>query len=214
MERYKLYFRHIIPPFFILLLLIIYLIIHSNQTYFIYSYSTYFDGYVIEEYHGNEKRIEIPKTYNGKNVVEIGVRAFYENNDIEEVILNPNIKSIERLAFSNCNNLKSIDLSNVEYIGRNAFSYCKSLDNIKIKAMNILGSTFYKCEELKNIELLDGVKSIGSLCFSYTRIEELRLPQTFVKIYEDGLLYSNIKTIYTYKEIDSIEGVKIIKIIE
>lgn len=211
MERYKLYFRHIIPPFLIVLEIIFFIIYYANLTYYEYEYSSIYDGYIITEYHGSDKILDIPSSYNNKPVVEIGVRAFFENDDIEEVILPESIKSIDKLAFSKCINLKSINLDNVEYIGNNAFSYCNLLDNIKIKVSNILGSTFYKCNNLSNIVIEEGVKTIGSLAFSYTNIEELYLPHSFIKIYDEGFLYSATKKIYAYNDLDSIDGIEIIK---
>ena len=68
--------------------------------------------------------------YHGKPVLGISTRAFYNHDNLEEIVFeNPeNIIFIGRLSFYNCNKLKYIDLSHTEEIDKNAFQFCKSLN--------------------------------------------------------------------------------------
>ena len=171
---------------------------------------------------GNNKSYIIDDTYNNHIVDKIEARAFYDKYYIEDVKLSQNVKSISRLAFSKCKNLKTINLENVESIDRNAFSYCDNLNNIDVSNVKIINSsTFFKCYSLSDIKL-DSAKSIYSLSFAYTSIETLDLPSlTYAApesfYYMDELKTINVynSTIYTYLTLnyDSIfnkEGINIV----
>mgnify|MGYP002680316587 CR=1 FL=1 len=47
--------------------------------------------------------------------------------------------------------------------------------------------TFYKCYNLRSVEIPNGVKSIGKKCFQFSEIEEITLPATVKKIDENAL---------------------------
>lgn len=197
MERYKYYIRHIFPSIFLIILIVILLVAVNNNSSLTYEYNDKYDGYIVKEAKGNVKSYTIPENYNDKPVIGIGVRAFYKHNKLEEVIFekSENIKLIDRLSFSECENLKSIDLKYVKEIGNNAFSYDKSLDNIELSLDYILASTFYKCESLSNIKLNEGVKTIGSFAFSYINTDTLYLPSTIITVYTEAFKYANINKI-------------------
>jgi len=168
-----------------------------------YVYDEYTDTYLVDKAYGNSKEYTIPETYFGKTVSGINVRAFYKHSKLEKIIFEKkeNIKNIKRLAFSECPNLKEIDLSMVEVIERNAFSYDKSLNNVTINARNIGFSAFYKCESLTNITLNEGVETIGALSFSYSTFTELTLPKSIKEVYDDAFKYCEkivkIRSYYT-----------------
>lgn len=198
MEKYKYYLRHIIPFIIMTISVVISVFSLYNNPAIIYEYNYDYNGFVVKEVRGNLSSYTIPDNIDNVKVVGIGVRAFYNHSDLEEVIFeNPeNIEFIERLAFSECEKLKTIDLRYVKEIGRNAFAYDKNLDNIEVGAKYILGSTFYKCESLTNFKLLDGVQSIGTYALSYTKIEELKIPYGILYIYEDAFKYMNLTKLY------------------
>ncbi len=198
MEKYKLYLRHIIPFFIMILSIVISVFSLYNNPSIIYEYDNDYNGLYVKEVRGNLKSYTIPDTVSNIPVIGIGVRAFFGHSDLEEVKFEKieNIIYIERLAFSECEKLKTIDLRYVKEIGRNAFSYDTSLDNIELGTKYILGSTFYKCNSLKNLKLNEGVEAIGTYAFAYTKIEELRLPLSITTIYDDGLKYMNLNKLY------------------
>lgn len=185
----------------------------------IFEYSEKYEGYLVVDAKGISTEFTIPKTYKDKDVVGIGERAFYKNNKLERIIFeNKNIKIIEKLAFSECTNLVSIDLSGIDNIERNAFSYAKSLDNITLNCINLGASAFYGCESLKNINLGSNLKTIGSFVFSKSLIETLTFPKTFeVLAYDTFSDMAKLKEINIYKRslneginyLNSLEGVTI-----
>ncbi len=61
-----------------------------------------------------------------KNIIEIGVGAFYGKN-ITSLSLSSDIKKINFYALQDCINLTSININNVTFIGNGAFSGCSNL---------------------------------------------------------------------------------------
>ena len=87
-------------------------------------------GYEITAYNSNaEKQVIAPDVYNGKKVLSIGRYAFYENKNIESIILNTNIETVGEYAFAKMPNLKEVcifdsmrDLSSTAFDGSDALS--------------------------------------------------------------------------------------------
>lgn len=171
-----------------------------------YIYDEESDTYLVDKAYGNSKKYVIPEKFNGKDVSGINVRAFYRNDNLEEIVFEKaeNIKSIKRLAFSECDNLKVIDLRYVEVIERNAFSYDYNLNNIEIGAKNIASSAFYKCTSLKNIILNEKVETIGAFAFSYCPFESIKLPKSITSVYDDAFKYcEELEEVSVYYKLSS-----------
>ena len=84
--------------------------------------------------------------------------------DIEEVTIDSPECVIEKGAYSNCPNLKRINL-NVCEIGEGAFSYCRNLEEVKITGVKHLSAeAFAGCYRLKKF-VTEGLEEIGSRCF-------------------------------------------------
>lgn len=74
--------------------------------------------------------IEIPSTYNGKEVTEIGQSGF-ANSEIVSVIIPSTVLKICDDAFSGCKNLKTVTMKEgLTYIGHRAFKGCSSIENL------------------------------------------------------------------------------------
>ena len=193
--------RWIIPlsvAFILILVLVGYYFLKPRLRYVYVEES---DSYLVDKAYGFSKEYTVPELYNGKPVTGINVRAFYRSSKLEKIVFEKreNIKEIKRLAFSECPNLKEIDLSNVELIERNAFSYDSSLNNLVIGAKNIASSAFYKCTSLSNVTLLEGVETIGAYAFSYTTFTSLKLPKSMKLVYDDAFKYqTTYESIYCH----------------
>ena len=83
----------------------------------------------------NETKIEIPTTHLGLPVTKIEKKAFYENDNIVEVILSENIKVIDEKDFYGCCNLTTIKLNKgLQEIGKHCFADCTKLQKPVIPA--------------------------------------------------------------------------------
>lgn len=168
--------------------------IYYNVNRVDYTYSEEYNGYLVNRAYGNAKEYFIPEEYNGDKVVGINTRAFYNHIDLEKITFEnkDNIKYIGRLSFSECKNLKEIDISSVNTIDKNAFYNCISLDNITIKAKYIAGSAFYGCDSLSNLILESGVSNIGTYAFSCCKsLKYLTVPKSIQKINDNCFLYTS-----------------------
>ena len=72
-------------------------LITSNGTYGL-TFSEGLDFYTVSGYHGSEADVFIPAEWNGKPVVGIEHRAFYEKENVETITITSAIKSIEKEA--------------------------------------------------------------------------------------------------------------------
>ena len=160
------------------LMLIIFLICFYNIPRIDYDYDKKMDIYYVDKAYGNAKKYTILDEKNGKKVLYIDEKAFMDKTRLEFITLGENITKIERLAFSNCKNLKDIDLSNVITVERNAFMDCKSLESINLAScIDVLGGAFIDCESLENVSF-GNINSIGTYAFTGTSISEIELPKS------------------------------------
>lgn len=183
LKKYKKVY--IITASIIIFCFILFLILFFNIPRLSYKYVETYDAYYVDKAYGNAKKYEIPDTYKNKEVIGIDTRAFYKHSNLREVILSDNIVVIERLAFSECKKLESINLDKVEIIYRNAFSYCSKLNDITLNATDIGASAFYKCESLNTLKLNEGIDSIGSMAFSHTILQNVTIPRSVTELGSD-----------------------------
>lgn len=154
-----------------------------------YSYDSKRDCYYVEKVYGYKKSYEIKGSYNNCEVKYIADKAFYNKNNIKEIILPTEIIEINRQAFSNCRNLKKINLENVEIIHKNAFAYCSMLDNLNLNCTDLGASAFYHCDSLENINLGNRIETIGSMSLSETNIEHIVIPSSAKMLGKNAFIY-------------------------
>ena len=128
------------------------------------------DGnYFLKKYNGKAKIVEIPSTYNGKNVVKIGSSAFAYNEYVMNVKIPSTVKTIGISAFE-CTKLEEITISaSVEIIEDSAFAYCVSLENVEFESGSALNTikqnAFSYCYALQQFVLPSSVTEIGNNAF-------------------------------------------------
>lgn len=163
---------------------------------------------VLKRYEGNASEVVVPEgvvsieDYVFKNkdfiksitlpdsVTEIGMEAFWECYNLEKVEIEGAIEYIDTNAFSMCEKLADIDLSNVKQIGYNSFHGCKSLKVIELNALECIDTSafsasgiekatlhfvgkdnsigeeaFKECENLKEVIIKGEVSEIGDRAF-------------------------------------------------
>ena len=122
--------------------------------------------------------ISVPSevTYKGRklDVIGIGNSAFYDCENLKEVLLPESITSIGSNAFRLCYNLEQVNLpASISSIGERAFEDCRKLSSVIIPtSLAKLNSDLFKgCYELKEIVIPANIQSIGSDTFSFSGIE-------------------------------------------
>lgn len=166
------------------------------------------------------KEIDVPATYNGLPVWEIGTKAFENNVNITKVTLPKNLSQIGNLAFTGCTALESIELPDgLTLIGMKAFSgsglkslsipdsvdsgldsivdNCVNLEYIKLpNGINYIYSRiFYNTPKLKSVTLPESVSSIWAEAFVGSSIESIKIPKNVRIIYESAFENTKIRSI-------------------
>lgn len=121
------------------------------------------------------------------SVINIGDWAFAGCEDLRSVIIPKNVKSIGKNAFSGCRSLEKITIPEcVEYIGMCAFDDCENMKEIEIlsnKLLSFENNTFRLCQNLREISIPNGVRSIAWGTFENCRnLRSITLPNSMMCI--------------------------------
>ena len=114
------------------------LIVHNgaskvvNVDGYLFIANSYYTNYYLIDYIGNDTVLTLPESYNGKKY-SIYSYAFYNRDDITEVIISDGVVKIGRYAFENCSNLEKVSIgNNVTTIDSRAVCTCDALSSIII----------------------------------------------------------------------------------
>ncbi|MDD5830892.1 MAG: leucine-rich repeat protein [Lachnospira sp.] len=121
------------------------------------------------------------------SVISIENYAFYKSKSLTTVKFGKGLMNIGRGAFSGCENLASVDLSDTQItvVPRQAFSGDKSLTDVDLpETVTTIGeAAFSGCTHLGRINLPEGVNSIHASAFlGCSSINSLDLPDTLTYI--------------------------------
>ncbi len=101
-------------------------------------------------------------------VKHIGANAFYQCEEMTEVLFPEGLENIGLQAFEGCTKLTQLEFPNsVYYINGSAFQDCMGLKEIKFprNLAVIYGYAFYKCIHLNRLTLPEGLEEIGARAF-------------------------------------------------
>ena len=119
------------------------------------------DGITLLKYTGTETSIEIPSEIGGKAVTKIG-NACFQNVPVIAVKFPDSVKEIGVAAFAYAMTLVKIELGN---------------------GLRIVGdSCFEGCSALSDIQLPEGMESIGVRAFALTAVKEIVLPDSLTNL--------------------------------
>lgn len=176
-------------------------------------YTKYGDGYQVFRYTRgitSNEEVVIPSSYNGKNVIAIGEKAF-KNTKIKKVTLPETIESIKIDAFRNASNIESMTLpSSVVEIRANAFANMSNLTHITLPEglKDIRGGAFAYDTNLTNVKLPSTLEYLGGSAFSHcSSITEITIPKGITEINGQTFEYmTSLKTINFHDDITFIHG--------
>ena len=147
------------------------------------------DAFINTAYYNNQINWENDYLYLGKNLIKV-------NNTIEHANIKDGTLSIAGGAFSNCTNLKQIEITpSVINIGDSAFTGCTNLTEVLNASgvVNIGETAFFNCTSLTEFYIPQNVVSIGMGCF----INCNNLTKVFI---ENNVLNIEYDTFPTYNK--------------
>ncbi|MBR1531736.1 MAG: leucine-rich repeat domain-containing protein [Eubacterium sp.] len=128
------------------------------------------------------------------NTKRIAEYAFYNNQDIEKVVLSEALEYIDDYAFSGCTSLKEVTKSeSLLSIGEGAFEGCTSLKEVTSSEslLSIGDHSFKNCTSLETFGLPDTIQTIGQQAFLYSGLRYITLPRTLETI-DNAVLNSRL----------------------
>lgn len=159
-----------------------------------YAYDSNSKLYVVTKADNDITSADIQSSIGGVTVSRIYGQAF-AGTSIKSVKIPGTIKSIGSYAFSECEDLQTVEIQEgVQLIGSSAFQKCTSLESVTIpgSVSVIEDSTFAGCEKLGSVIISSGITTIKSDAFSLcTNLNSLNIPNSVTKI-EDGIAYGCI----------------------
>lgn len=131
----------------------------------------------ITKYIGEGGDVVVPETIAGCPVTNISDQTFRANNVIS-VEIDANVKEVAGYLFFDQSNLETVILhEGIETIGESAFWHCTNLKNINIPSTvkHIYKDAFCGCKSLTSVTLPAGIESIGGRSFESSGITEIDL---------------------------------------
>lgn len=120
------------------------------------------EGIVITNYEGDGGVVVVPQKINGVDVVEIGNKAFVNEDAVTAVCLPDTVREVGDHAFENCSGMQIF---------------------VSGAAVKSLGDyAFNSCVGLKNVELNEGLEKIGLICFSGMENTEIVVPASVTEM--------------------------------
>lgn len=146
------------------------------------------------------------------NVIEIGYRSFEGDEDLLSVKFSNTLQSVGAYAFSNCVNLKEVDMSNADWlksIGGYVFGGCTSLESVIFSyEVPLMGDYAFKdCASIKELEFPDKISTLGTGIFlNCTGLRTVKFSENQEKIYS-GMFEgcSSLKSVYLPQAVEIIE---------
>lgn len=109
-----------------------------------------------------------------------------DTGQLTHIIFPSSISKIEKNAFFGCNSLTDINLYNTNSvsIGESAFYGCSLLPKLTIPSSvtTIEDEGFERCTNLRELYIKEGIRKIGTLAFSGSKISTITIPNSIITI--------------------------------
>lgn len=159
--------------------------------------STRLDSVKVENPEKITGDIRIPDTFQNGYEVKLTKLSdsIFKGSQITSVVLNDYITEINKYAFQNCKNLKSVTLKNVTEIGCYAFNGCENLEEVKGTVSSVDEKAFRETK-IKTISISGNEDvNIGGYAFYHCPLEKFLINDTVpsITIYPRALLGTKIQ---------------------
>lgn len=137
---------------------------------------------------------EIEKVIVSDGITHIGNYYFCNMPNLKEVEFPASLKTIGNSAFYNCPGIESVTLSAVESIGDYAFYYCYGLKTVEFgNSLEKIGDyAFAQCSEINNVVIPEPCEKIGSFAFAWChKLTTIELPVSLKKLGDNVFNGSN-----------------------
>ncbi|MFR2364308.1 MAG: leucine-rich repeat protein [Eubacterium sp.] len=150
------------------------------------------EGYSIDGYDGEANVFEIPDTYEGSPVVEIGNTALAYIN-MEKVILGKNVLKTDKEAFFYCEKLQTVEFNEkINTIGESTFLSTGLSGKITIPdSVERIEVCAFADTNLEEVKLGNGVKYIGAQAFGENKNLKKVIFNCSDVEFEDGSVFNN-----------------------
>ena len=161
-------------------------------------------GKSLQKYNGHDMIVTVPD-----GIEYIGALAFSRNKEMRKVLLPASVKAVGEYAFSGCEKLSKINLSNVQRIDRLAFAGCRDLtcvklaDEVSIKSSSFSDTAFEKSCIEGNKTIING--TLTSLKHDHD-IETVVIPQN-VRVIADNIMYITGHTVIFPESVKRIDNI-------
>ncbi len=155
---------------------------------------------VIIDTNGCSGKVVIPS-----NIATVPENAFYNNENITEIVIPSTVKTIGSSAIRFCKNLKKVTIqSNITTLPDRAISYNKALEEVVLpKTLKKLEKNSLASNNLKKIVLPDTLEVIGEYAlYSNSELEQLTLPSSLKRLEGYALSYTSLKSITFPKSLE------------
>ena len=130
--------------------------------------------------------VTIPETLDGKTVIALGKKAFYECSGMTGINFNASLISIGDNAFYKCSGIESLDFSStkVSSIGEKAFFQCTGIESLNLgTTVEIIGKNAFTNMAIKTLNIPNSVTSLGEGAFSdCSKITSLTISESITNI--------------------------------
>ena len=137
----------------------------------------------------------------------IGHHAFYNCNNLKTLTITQNVKLIDQRAFSMCKSLKSVIVEDGKedlVLGQSAFSDCIQLSEVfLINRVTYIGKGCFENTGLKRVYIPDSITAINQYSFAYCQnLEKVIIPESVKEIRAYAFLHCPIKELYRPQNIN------------
>lgn len=139
--------------------------------------------------------IDIPATYNGVEVTQIGNSAFSGCTRVTKITVPSSVTKVGNSAFANCDKLETVIFEgDTCTFGTEAFYNCRSISELILpeKTKIISQRMFNGCSSLENFSIPASATSIGSEAFGLcSSLTEITIPSTVTSIGKNAFIGCN-----------------------